>query len=292
METGRPFFCGRDGIKKATLAEIERERRNGYSWYGTYGAAVLKDYERWFQRQVRRAEKRGVQFLQNLVDPVLGLLPEFRGHSVYWLYHDNYLVVKTLEKTDPSLSEKIRAAIEREGITGSGKIELLFDEAENPLPFRQHELIDVRNDGSGKLLRTEILKDTPLKGWEKYADLLLMSAFAKAPNQPEAAVKDFESARKMWDGIGLHDRVVDVANHYATYKLALYLLTDHRLGKRLPANERRRVAIKLLNRQSDSGGWITDYLADGTLRGKANVETSCLAILALRTLLDVEDRSK
>ena len=32
LETGKPFFCDRDGIKKDTLAEIGIDRRGGYSW--------------------------------------------------------------------------------------------------------------------------------------------------------------------------------------------------------------------------------------------------------------------
>ena len=40
---------------------------------------------------------------------------------------------------------------------------------------------------------------------------------------------------------------------------------------------------RLLALQAPSGGWITDYLSDGTPVGKANVETTCLAILALET---------
>lgn len=31
--TNRPIFCGRDGVIKYSLAEIEHERRVGYSWY-------------------------------------------------------------------------------------------------------------------------------------------------------------------------------------------------------------------------------------------------------------------
>ncbi|MHC4070952.1 MAG: pectate lyase [Planctomycetota bacterium] len=34
IKTNRPFFCGRDGVKKYRLSEIEAERRGGYSWYG------------------------------------------------------------------------------------------------------------------------------------------------------------------------------------------------------------------------------------------------------------------
>jgi pectate lyase len=47
IETNRPFFCGRDGVKKYELAEIERERRNGYAWYGNWGKAVAERYEKW-----------------------------------------------------------------------------------------------------------------------------------------------------------------------------------------------------------------------------------------------------
>jgi pectate lyase len=45
--TNRPFFCGRDGVKKYELAEIEAERRNGYAWYGNWGKAVADRYAKW-----------------------------------------------------------------------------------------------------------------------------------------------------------------------------------------------------------------------------------------------------
>ena len=46
--TNKPIFCGRDGKIKATLAEIEPERRTGYSWYGYYPAGLLRgDYPPW-----------------------------------------------------------------------------------------------------------------------------------------------------------------------------------------------------------------------------------------------------
>src|SRR6185436_1010678 len=39
--SNRPFFSGRDGVKKYDIAEIEAERRNGYAWYGTWGERFL-----------------------------------------------------------------------------------------------------------------------------------------------------------------------------------------------------------------------------------------------------------
>jgi len=44
----RPVFAGRDGVKKYALAEIERERRTGTPWYGTWPQRLLdKEYPAW-----------------------------------------------------------------------------------------------------------------------------------------------------------------------------------------------------------------------------------------------------
>ena len=51
LKTRKPVFCDRDGIPKATLAEIGHERRNNYSWYGTWPRTLLeKDYPAWKKR--------------------------------------------------------------------------------------------------------------------------------------------------------------------------------------------------------------------------------------------------
>lgn len=48
LETGRPVFSGRDGVKKYSLAEIEHERRNGYAWLGYWPESLLeKEYPAW-----------------------------------------------------------------------------------------------------------------------------------------------------------------------------------------------------------------------------------------------------
>jgi PelA/Pel-15E family pectate lyase len=49
LETGKPFFCDRDGIKKSSLAEIGAERRNGYSWYGTGFENLQMKYNNWLK---------------------------------------------------------------------------------------------------------------------------------------------------------------------------------------------------------------------------------------------------
>jgi len=48
LATNRPIFCGRDGVMKYSLAEIEYERRNGYRWYVDTPAKLLQeDYPKW-----------------------------------------------------------------------------------------------------------------------------------------------------------------------------------------------------------------------------------------------------
>ncbi len=51
LETLEPIFVDRDGIPKASLAEIGYERRNGYAWYGNWPQRLIEqDYPAWKQR--------------------------------------------------------------------------------------------------------------------------------------------------------------------------------------------------------------------------------------------------
>jgi PelA/Pel-15E family pectate lyase len=50
LKTNRPFFCGRDGVVKYKLSEIEHERRNNYAWYVDRAAKLIQeDYPRWLK---------------------------------------------------------------------------------------------------------------------------------------------------------------------------------------------------------------------------------------------------
>jgi PelA/Pel-15E family pectate lyase len=54
LETARPIFVGRDGVKREKLSDIEYERRTGYSYLGAYAASLLeKDYPEWQRRRSR-----------------------------------------------------------------------------------------------------------------------------------------------------------------------------------------------------------------------------------------------
>ena len=50
--TNRAIFAGRDGIVRYSVQEIEKERQDGYAWYGTWPRDLLaKAYPAWKSRQ-------------------------------------------------------------------------------------------------------------------------------------------------------------------------------------------------------------------------------------------------
>ncbi len=53
LETEKPYFSDRDGIKKNSLAEIGYERRNGYSWYTNAPSKVLRAYPEWKKKRIK-----------------------------------------------------------------------------------------------------------------------------------------------------------------------------------------------------------------------------------------------
>lgn len=220
----------------------------------------------------------GRRFLVGLFDAELDLLPEFAGSETYWLYHDNYLAAKVLRPAEPAIADRIEAAIRGFGVTGSGKIEIVTGEAERPLPFREYELKDVAKKGR-KVIKTEVVKDRRLVGWEEYADLLFLAAMAKSKEDGDEAKRLFAAGAKTWDGKGFADRVVGVNGIYATFKLALALIAQKAVGAEFEAAE--DVRARLLTMQDEQGGWVTDYRADLAPVGVANVETTSLAVMAV-----------
>lgn len=50
IDTNRPIFSGRDGVIQYDVANIEAERRNGYSWYVKSGKQVLDQWQEYAWR--------------------------------------------------------------------------------------------------------------------------------------------------------------------------------------------------------------------------------------------------
>jgi PelA/Pel-15E family pectate lyase len=50
LDTGKPFVCDRDGIKKDSFDQISHERRVGYAWYNDRPAKVIEEFAKWKAR--------------------------------------------------------------------------------------------------------------------------------------------------------------------------------------------------------------------------------------------------
>jgi len=51
LKMASPLFADRDGSRKASFSDLSPERRNGYSWYGTWPEKLLsKEYPAWKRR--------------------------------------------------------------------------------------------------------------------------------------------------------------------------------------------------------------------------------------------------
>jgi PelA/Pel-15E family pectate lyase len=51
LDTNQPFYVGRDGVKRAKLADIENERRTGYVYASTWPEKLLtREYPKWQQK--------------------------------------------------------------------------------------------------------------------------------------------------------------------------------------------------------------------------------------------------
>lgn len=264
----------RRDILRQTICLLVADRVAG----NTLAVASLND-------RLKPVAKKGRQFLGDMFNPTFGLLPEFRGSNVYWLYHDNYLAAKVLVASHPELARQIHKAIQGHGVTEFGKIEILFGEVKQPLPFRHPELKEVKRVGT-KVVKTEIVTDRVFKGWQQYADLLLLAALALAEEDAPEAKHCFRQAMAMWDGKGLKDKVTQAGGKYAAYKLALAIIAAGRLRQHPSPLE--AILDRLLFQQNRVGGWITDYTGDGKRVGFANVETTSLALLAIDSMVGQE----
>jgi len=230
------------------------------------------------ERYVAEAAKKGREFLVSLVDADTNLLPEYPGSSVYWLFDDNYLAHKALKESHPEVSRAIEQAILSHGVRRSGKIEILFDEADLPLPFRLFKIVDVRQTGL-KTFKTVVREEKVLEGWEVYADLHQYAAIVLADSEPQKARQNLNVAVGMWDRYGFRDRPAKMSQRYVTFKLALHLIAEKKLGTE--SKIQRAVLKNLLAMQNSEGGWIGEYDSKGNRSGVPTVFTTTLAILAL-----------
>jgi len=57
IETNKPIFADRDGVKRYDLSELGDERRAKYAWYGNWGEKVLAELPKWEKREGKSAQR-------------------------------------------------------------------------------------------------------------------------------------------------------------------------------------------------------------------------------------------
>ncbi len=150
-----------------------------------------------------------------------------------------------------------------------------------PPPYRTETNCTLYN--GDYVLNTTMYNGTVMPDWDQYADLLLYAALScHWQGNDSGALGYYNNATQMWNETseGLQDKAFN--GTYATYKLALLLYTSKVLGESLPFES--ELVDRIYAQQSESdGGIITNYLANGTLEGDANTETTSIVIIALLT---------
>ena len=230
------------------------------------------------QSPYARAAASGRRFLTGMVDSTLDLVPEYRGSNVFWIFHDNYMAARVLDKSDAAVAARILKAVRKEKVPPAARTEALFGDNPNAVPARVAKIVEVRRVDN-KIIKSEGSGEGVMDGWQQYADLLLLSAMVEGRRNKPVGQQMVATALRMWDGRGMNDVVARTNHFYAAYKLALAMIAAADLGMKQSVPE--GMVQRLLAQQSSEGGFVTDYEPTGKLRGVANVETTSMAIMAM-----------
>jgi pectate lyase len=98
IETGRPFFCDRDGIKKFSLKEVGQERIGGYKWYGDWGKNVYAYYAKWSKKWADRLKNAKAKPIAVIGDSTVCEYPEESvkrgwGHYLQEYFNSDVVVI-------------------------------------------------------------------------------------------------------------------------------------------------------------------------------------------------------
>lgn len=224
---------------------------------------------------------RAVSFLKSQYDEGWGLLRESPsiGWNNLWLTNDNALAAYTLERLgERGLAERLRASLKRYGYEENGFIELVWGKAV-AWPPNHHQDLVVATSGKEQVKQETHLGPGYFYDWSAFSNLAFMAAIN------EHNLGYHESARRLYlieaakfDGLGWQDKAwADRGGIYETIGLTWGLLAAGTVGEAAPPE----LVEGLLKRQGPSGGFHTHYTAKDERLADPNVETTCLALLAL-----------
>jgi hypothetical protein len=246
------------------------------------------------------------QFLENLYNPVLGLVRSNPNSRVYYIASDNLLAWHALQDCNNPTAESTSSNITRSigpccSIGDDLMHTALFGEV-IPVPFHMSNTLTVANSSIGRLFNGippskaggnytvlwEVHNSTNVLPDCTYGDVTVYAALTHHWNSDiTGAQHEMDCLRPMYDGHGIVDEAYKdgaFSEHgiYQTYKLALYIYARQKISNIYDYN-----AVDSLSRmQGPDGGFHTGYDTAGTYTGTLeNAETTSISIIALNATL-------
>ena len=223
---------------------------------------------------------KAVKFLKELFVPELHLLKETKTSNRVFITVDNYLAMNVLSRVDSEFARELSIGLKRwcSVCLPTSRTLALSLHYVPYMPYKTvHEKLATIRNVTVMCERelAEIVYD-----YYNYADCVaLMSLTCLLGGRVETAVKYYMKLCSMWEGKGFVDKVYKETGLYETYKVALFVILC-RLLNLYPTFFADALHV-LYRMQREDGGFVTHYDDELRYRGDANVETTCLAILAL-----------
>jgi len=231
---------------------------------------------------------RAIDYLVNNYNATMGLIAEVPNGTTYWIYSDNFLASFVLARYDPnnltltSISTNISDTISRYMSSYPDALNQ-YMVLESPVwAFNASNEYMILSHGN-VVINATFNNQTDLLSSCDYADIAFLKAlYFNYDNQTQASLDEFRIGAGKFDGRGMNDTAFQSGKskgQYQIFKLALYIYVSRILKQPYPQD---RQSI-LLNMQASSGGFYTGYDENFSSNGtNTNVETTCLAILALK----------
>jgi hypothetical protein len=237
---------------------------------------------------LRETLDRAVDYLVSNYSATMGLIPEVPNGTTYWLYSDNFLASYVLGNYDPNnltlatLSTNISDTIFR--------YMLPFPNMSNQYMVLNSSIWAFNNSSDYTIeknrntsINATFNNGTYVLSSSDYVDVAFLKAlYFNSINQTTQALNEYLAGVNLFNGKGMNDTAFQTGKskgRYQTFKIALFIYVSKILQHEYPQD----LQTILLRMNTTSGGFYSGYdenfLSNGT---DTNVETTCLAILALK----------
>lgn len=185
MELGdnTPFFCDRDGIKKAAIADISNERRIGYAWYSQEPQEILDLFPTWENKITALKKTRRKKIQKPANDSIITVAQN--GSGDYTSIQEAIDGSKSFPYKRIIINVKNGVYYEKIKIHDwNSKITLIGEEKENTI-ITHDDYFDKINSGRNSTFFTATLQ---IDGDDFYASNLTIKNTAGASNHQALAV--------------------------------------------------------------------------------------------------------